>query len=66
MKSSGLKRMRASEFEVPLTLQQAQEKSLKQQANRLQIRLKQNRLQKQKSKAADTAQQIVKLQSKSI
>jgi hypothetical protein len=58
--------MRASEFEVPLTLQQAQEKSLKQQANRLQIRLKQNRLQKQKSKAADTAQQIVKLQNKSI
>jgi len=66
MKSSGLKRMRASEFEAQLTLQQAQEKSLNQQANRLQIRLKQNRLQKQKSKAADTAQQIVKLQSKSI
>lgn len=58
--------MRASEFEAPLTLQQAQDKSLKQQANRLQIRLKQNRLQKQKSKAADTAQQIVKLQNKSI
>jgi hypothetical protein len=66
MKSSGLKRMRASEFEAPLTLQQAQEKSLKQQAHRLQIRLKQNRLQKQKSKAADTAQQILKLQNKSI
>jgi hypothetical protein len=58
--------MRASEFEAPLTLQQAQEKNLKQQANCLQIRLKQNRLQKQKSKAADTAQQIVKLQNKSI
>ena len=58
--------MRASEFEKPLTLQQAQEKSLKQQANRLQIRLKQSRLQKQKGRAADTAQQIVKLQNKSI
>lgn len=58
--------MRASEFEKPITLQQAQEKSLKQQANRLQIRLKQNRLQKQKSKIADTAQQISKLQNKSI
>ena len=58
--------MRASEFEKPLTLQQAQEKSLKQQANRLQIRLKQSRLQKQKGNAADTAQQISKLQNKSI
>jgi hypothetical protein len=58
--------MRFYEFEKPLTLQQAHEKSLKQQANRIQIRLKQSRLQKQKSKAADTAQQIVKLQNKSI
>ena len=58
--------MRASEFEKPLTLQQAQEKSLKQQASRIQIRLKQNRLQKQKNKAADTEQQIVKLQNRSI
>ena len=58
--------MRASEFEKPFTLQQAHEKSLKQQANRIQIRLKQSRLQKQKSRAADTAQQIVKLQNKSI
>jgi len=58
--------MRFYEFEKPLNLQQAQEKSLKQQANRIQIRLKQSRLQKQKSKAADTAQQIVKLQNKSI
>jgi hypothetical protein len=58
--------MREFEFEKPLSLHQAQEKSLKQQANRLQIRLKQNRLQKQKSKAAHTAQQIVKLQNKSI
>jgi len=58
--------MRFYEFENPLNLQQAHEKSLKQQANSIQIRLKQSRLQKQKSKAADTAQQIVKLQNKSI
>ena len=58
--------MRASEFEKPLTLQQAQEKSLKQQAKRIEVQLKQNRLQKQKSRAADTAQQIAKLQNKSV
>ena len=58
--------MRASEFEKPLTLQQAQEKSLKQQAKRIEIQLKQQRLQKQKSRAADTAQQIAKLQNKSV
>ena len=58
--------MRASEFEKPLTLQQAQEKSLKQQAKRIEIQLKQQRLQKQKSRATDTAKQITKLQNKSI
>ena len=58
--------MRASEFEKPLTLQQSQEKSLKQQAKRIEIQLKQQRLQKQKSRAADTAQQIAKLQNKSV
>ena len=58
--------MRASEFEKPLTLQQAQEKSLKQQAKRIEIQLKQQRLQKQKSRATDTAQQITKLQNKSV
>ena len=58
--------MRASEFEKPLSLQQAQDKSLKQQANRIKIQLKQKRLQKQKSRAADTAQQIAKLQNKSV
>ena len=58
--------MRASEFEKPLTLQQAQEKSLKQQAKRIGIQLKQQRLQKQKSRATDTAKQITKLQNKSI
>ena len=57
--------MRAHEFEGPVSLQQAQEKSLKQQAKRIQIQLKQNRLQKQRSKVADTAQQITKLQNKS-
>ena len=58
--------MRASEFEKPLTFQQAQEKSLKQQAKRIGIQLKQQRLQKQKSRATDTAKQITKLQNKSI
>jgi hypothetical protein len=58
--------MRASEFEKPLSLQQAQDKSLKQQAKRIEIQLKQKRLQKQKSRAADTAQQITKLQNKSV
>ena len=58
--------MRASEFEKPLSLQQAQEKSLKQQAKRIEIQLKQQRLQKQKSRATDTAQQITKLQNKSV
>ena len=58
--------MRAFEFEKPLTLQQAQEKSLKQQAKRIEIQLKQQRLQKQKSRATDTAQQIPKLQNKRV
>ena len=58
--------MRAHEFEKPLTLQQAQEKSLNQQAKRIEVQLKQNRLQKQKSRAADTAQQITKLQNTSV
>jgi len=58
--------MRAHEFEKPLTLQQAQEKSLKQQAKHIDIQLKKYRLQKQKSRAADTAQQIAKLQNKSV
>ena len=58
--------MRAFEFEKPLTIQQAKEKSLKQQAKRIEVQLKQNRLQKQKSRSADTAQQIAKLQNKSV
>jgi hypothetical protein len=58
--------MRAFEFEKLLTFQQAKEKSLKQQAKRIEVQLKQNRLQKQKSRAADTAQQITKLQNTSV
>jgi hypothetical protein len=58
--------MRAHEFDAPVSLQQAQEKSLKQQAKRIQIQQKQQRLQKQKSRATDTAQQITKLQNKSV
>ena len=58
--------MRASEFEKPLTLQQAQEKSLNQQAKRIEIQQKQQRLQKQRSRAAATAQQIVNLQNKIV
>ena len=58
--------MRFCEFEKPLTTQQAQEKSLKQQVSRLQIQQKQQRLQKQKKQAAATAQQIHKLQSKPL
>jgi hypothetical protein len=57
--------MRAYEFEKPLTLQQTQDKTLKQQANGIRIRQKQLRLQKQREKAADTAVQITKLQNKS-
>ena len=59
-------KMRAHEFENPLTIQQAKEKSLKQQAKHIDIQLKQNRLRKQKSRAADTALQISKLQNKSV
>ena len=58
--------MRASEFEKPLSLQQAQEKNLKQRAKTIKIQLKQKRLQKQKSRAADTAKQITKIQNKSV
>ena len=57
--------MRAYEFEKPLTLQQTQEKSLKQQAARIQIKQKQLRLQKQRKQANDTAAQLTKLQNKS-
>ena len=58
--------MRAYEFEKPLSIQQSQDKALKQQAARIQIRQKQIRLQKQRKRAADTAQQITNLQDKSV
>lgn len=58
--------MLMDEIEKPLTLQQAQEKSLKQQAKHIDILQKQRRLQKQRNKAAATAQQITKLQNTSL
>lgn len=57
--------MRLYEFEKPLTAQQAIDKSLKQQAKRIQIRQKQLRLHKQHNQANATAAQITKLQNKS-
>ena len=66
LEKHGLMKMRAYEFEKPLTIQQSQEKGLKQQVKRLQIQQKQARLRKQKEQAAATASQITKLQNKSI
>ena len=57
--------MRAYEFEKPLSIQQTQDKNIKQQIARLQIRQKQHRLQTQRKRAADTAAQLTKLQNKS-
>jgi hypothetical protein len=58
--------MRAYEFILGQGLQQAQSNSLKQQARRLQIQQKQQRLRKQREKVADTTAQLAKLQNKSI
>jgi hypothetical protein len=58
--------MRAFEFVLTQDLQQAQLKSLNQQARRLQIQQKQQRLKKQREKVADTTSQLVKLQNKSV
>ena len=58
-------RMRLYEFEKPLTSQQTQDKALKQQAKRIQIKQKQLRLQKLHKQANDAASQITKLQNKS-
>jgi hypothetical protein len=58
-------RMRLCEFEKPLTLQQTQDKALKQQAKRIQLKQKQLRLQKLHKQANDAASQITKLQNKS-
>jgi hypothetical protein len=57
--------MRAYEFEKPLTIQQTQDKALKQQAARIRIKQKQLRLQKQRKQANNTASQITNLQYKS-
>jgi hypothetical protein len=58
--------MRAYEFEQPLTIQQAPDKALKQQAARIEIQQKQRRLQKQCKKVADTTAQLVKLRNAGI
>lgn len=58
--------MRAFEFVLTKDLQQAQLKSLNQQARRLQIQQKQQRLKKQREKVADTTAQLAKLQNKSV
>lgn len=55
--------MRAYEFEKPLTIDQKQDKSLKQQAKRIQIQQAQHRLRKQREKVADTTAQLVKLRN---
>lgn len=58
--------MRAFEFIIGQGLQQSQSNNLKQQAKRLQIQQKQQRLRKQREKVADTTAQLAKLQNKSI
>ena len=57
--------MRAYEFVKPLSIQQTQDKNIKQQIARLQITQKQHRLQTQRKRAAATAAQLTKLQNKS-
>ena len=63
--NNGLIQMRAYEFEQPLSIQQAQDKNIKQQIARLQIKQKQRRLQKQRERTNATAAQLTKLQNKS-
>jgi hypothetical protein len=58
--------MRAYEFEKPLSIEQSREKSLKQQAKDIQVRLKKERLQKQREKVAVTTQALTKLQSQTL
>lgn len=55
--------MRAYEFEKPRSIEQSREKALKQQAKDAQVRLKKERLQKQKDKVAVATQSLAKLQS---
>jgi hypothetical protein len=58
--------MRLYEFDRPLTMQQAHEKALKQQAKDLKVRMKKERLQKQREKVAATAQSLANLQSRPL
>jgi hypothetical protein len=58
--------MRFFEFAKPLTIQQAKEKGLKQQVKDAQVRLKKERLQKQREKAVATAKSLAKLQSQTL
>lgn len=58
--------MRAFEFEKPLTMQQSREKSLKQQQRDIQVRLKKERLQKQREKVSAATQSLAKLQSQKL
>lgn len=55
--------MRAYEFEGPLTIQQSREKALKQQQKDIQVRLKKERLKKQRDKLAAATQSLAKLQA---
>ena len=55
--------MRAFEFVKPLTIQQAREKSLKQQAKEIDVRLKKERLRKQREKIVAATQSLAKLQA---
>ena len=57
--------MRFCEFEPMPDLAQTKANSLKQQAKRIQIQQKQQRLQNQREKVADTTAQLAKLQNKS-
>ena len=55
--------MRFFEFEKPLGIEQTREKILKRQQKDIQVRLKKERLKKQREKAAATAQSIAKIQA---
>jgi hypothetical protein len=58
--------MRAFEFTKPLTIQQSREKALKQQAKNIDIRLKQERLLKQRERARAAAQALARAQSQTF
>ncbi len=58
--------MRAFEFIKPLSIQQAREKALKRQAKDAQVRLKKERLQKQRERVRATAQALAKAHSQTF